>query len=130
MKQLRLQTVKASGDMIVDEKDIVVEEPAYWKQFHGKTFSSMVDHFSQFGKTAIYYTMNKEIIYEHTGHSKRLDGTQKGNRFGKDKFGKSGRTGNRTPEPVKEKLRVIVRRADKPGAGQNRQGDYQRGLFD
>lgn len=130
MKQLRLQTVKASGSLIVDEKDIVVEEPGYWKSFHGKTFSSMVDHFSQFGKTAIYYVMNRGINYERTGNTKRPTGTQKGNRFGEDKFGKSKGSGIGAVKPAEEKPRVIIRRGDRQSTPDPRPRDYQRGLFD
>jgi hypothetical protein len=116
--------------MIVDEKDIVVEEPAYWKQFHNKTFSSMVEYFSQFGKIAIYYVMNRGLIYERTGNTKRFIRTQKGNRFGKDKFGKSKGSGIGAVKPTEEKPRVIIRRGDRQDSAGTRPRHYQRGLFD
>ena len=130
MKQLRLIGTTSSGRILVDEKSILTDAPTYWSKFLNKHVDDLLNHLSKYGKVSIFYVLNKETIYEHARGTKGSGRIEKGDRSGKDKSSQIGRTRIPASAPVKEKPRVILRKADPTRNRPANEGDFQRGIFD
>lgn len=110
MKEFRIVSSRISGEITVDEKDIIQSTPSYWNKYKNKR---LWDLLQDLDRPEIHYRLTGGI-YEGRGNSKpsskRFIRPQEGDRRSQDQSSKAEGEGRRTPEPIKERSRIIVRR--------------------
>jgi len=120
MKELRIVSSRISGEITVDEKNIIQTTPSYWNKYKTRNLDDLLQDLDGIGKTKIHYRLTGGI-YEGRRNSKpspkRFIRPQEGDRRSQDQSSKAEGEGRGTPEPIKKRSRIIIRR-----------GSIQKGL--
>ena len=108
MKEFRIVSSRISGEIIVDEKDIIQITPSYWNKYKTKRLHDLLQDLD---RPEIHYRLVGGI-YEGRGNSKpspkRFIRPQEGDRRSQDQSSKAEGEGGRTPEPIKKRSRIII----------------------
>jgi hypothetical protein len=117
MKNFKIVSSRISGEITVDEKDIIQIVPSYWNKYKTKRLQDLLQDLD---RPEIHYRLVGGI-YEGRSNSKSnpkgFVRPQERDRRGQDQPSKAEGEGGRTPEPIEERSRIIIRR-----------GSIQKGL--
>jgi len=117
MKDFKIVSFRISGEITVDEKDIIQITPSYWNKYKTR---SLHDLLQDLDKPEIHYRLTGGV-YEGRSNSKpspkRFIRPQEGDRRSQTQPSKIEGSGGRTPEPIKKRSRIVICR-----------GSIQKGL--